>query len=322
MTVPPSGSTRSGAGPTSAALVPPPLENRLADAPRYAALHGLAPVGTRPPLRTYVRDLWAKRAFIRVLATSKAYAENQTTYLGQLWTILNPLLNAIVYIAIFGFLMGTRAGTENVIAFIVVGTFIFRFFDASVGAGSRSITGNASLVRSLRFPRAVLPVAGVLAQLATLLPALVVMCVVVLVSQLVPGMGPVPLGWRWLLLAPAVGLLWVFSTGCAFIAGRLVAVAPDVANVIPFVMRFVMYGSGVIFSIDSYVSAESSPALHAILTYQPVAVYLDLARSAILNEPSITIDPVTWIVGAGWALVALVGGFTYFWRGEERYGRD
>lgn len=301
--------------PTLSPQQPLPVD----EARRLAGQHGLREMGVRPPLVAYVRQLWRRRTFIRVLATSKAYARNQNTYLGQVWALLNPVLNATVYVVIFGLIIGTRAGIENVIAFIVVGTFTFRFFEQSVSGGAKSITGNMNLVRSMQFPRAVLPVSGVLSELATLVPALVVMCLISLLSGLVPGFAPVPITWRWFLLVPAVLLLWVFNTGCAFLMARWVAIAPDLQNVIPFAMRFLMYGSGVLFSIDHYVT---NPALASVLGYQPVAVYLYLVRSAILSEPSIPPDPAYWAWGVGWAVAFVVVGFLAFWRGEERYGRD
>jgi teichoic acid transport system permease protein len=58
-----------------------------------------------------------------------------------------------------------------------------------------------------------------------------------------------------------------------------------------------------------------------VLEYQPVAVYLTLARSCLLPQES-SLDLTMWAVGVGWAVLFLVGGFLFFWRAEERYGRD
>jgi teichoic acid transport system permease protein len=284
-----------------------------------AMASGLRQMGVRPPLKDYVRSLWARRAFIQSLGSAKAYARNQGSYLGQLWSVLNPLLNSLVYVFIFGVLIKTTRGMENGIAFIVTGVFMYRFFDASVSSGAASLKSNMNLVRSVHFPRAVLPISTTITELATLGPALVVMCVVSWLSGLVPGQGDVPITPRLLLLPLAVALMWLFNTGCAFFVARWVAITPDLSNVIPFVLRFVFYASGVIFSVEHIIHHE---ALQSVLTYQPVAVFLNLARSAVLNEPTIPVDPTMWLVGAGWALVTLVVGFLVFWRGEERYGRD
>ncbi len=285
-----------------------------------AESQGLKQMGVRPPLGEYLRDLWTNRTFTVVLARSKAYARNQTNYLGQLWAVLNPVLNALMYVLIFGLLLKTSRGVENGIAFIVVGTFTYRFFHQSINAGSKSIRSNLNLVRSVHFPRAILPTSSVLSELTTTVPALVVMCLFAFGSGFLPGYGAVPVTWRWLLMPVAVALLWVFSTGCAFMVARWVAITPDLTNVIPFVLQLVMYGSGVIFSIDHVLG--DYPTLSTLFHYQPVAVYLDLVRACILSEPTIPLEGSMWLAGVVWAVLFLVVGFFIFWRGEERYGRD
>lgn len=285
-----------------------------------AERYGLHQMGVRPGLREYVRSLWTRRDFMLVLARSRAEAENQNTYLGRVWDILNPTLNAAVYVLIFGLLLKTRDGMTNVIGFIVVGTFMYKFFQDSVTGAARAIPRNLNLVRSLHFPRAVLPISSVLAELTMLLPALAVMAGFVLVSdRWMLHLDSTP-NWRWLLIVPAVLLLFMFSTGAGFVLARLGARWPDVLNFLPFVLRIGMYASGVIFSIDHYLAGGG--VLATIMNYQPVAVYLNLARQAMLDEPSARLSGELWLVGLGWAVVTLVVGFVIFWRDEARYGRD
>jgi teichoic acid transport system permease protein len=177
----------------------------------------------------------------------------------------------------------------------------------------------------MHFPRAVLPVSTVLSLLATLVPSIVVMCGIVLISGLLPDYPMVQVTWHWLLLPGAVALLWVFNMGIAFVMARVVAITPDLDNIIGFIMRFAMYGSGVIFPVTHYAQrlpADVEAVVAPILTYQPIAVYLYLVRSSITQEPEIPPDPWMWAWGAGWAVVTFVVGFVVFWRGEERYGRD
>ncbi len=301
---------------TSAPLPPP-------DSPEAAAAlaeeHGLRQVGVRPPLRDYIRDTWRRREFAKTLATSSAFAENQNSYLGQLWAILNPTMNAFVYFLIFGVVLQLTRGQENGIGFIVVGTFMYRFFSESATGGAKSVQKNLNLVRALHFPRSLLPISTVMANLAGLVPAVFVMCAFVLGSAVLPSVTFGGVDWEWLLIVPAVGLLYVFSTGVAFMLGRVVERVPDVGNLLPFVLRILMYASGVIFPIDRYIS---EPVLSAIMGYQPVAVYLNLARQALLNEPNIPLDWSLWAWGAGWAVLFFLVGFVFFWRAEARYGRE
>ncbi|WP_402466742.1 ABC transporter permease [Isoptericola aurantiacus] len=311
------------AGPTPPAPIVPALSSaeRLALAEQY----GLQPMGVRPPLTRYLRDLFARWAFIRTLGSATAYSKNQNNYLGQLWAVLNPTLNALVYVLVFGVLIGANRGVTNSVAFIVIGVFLFRFIDQSVQGGARSIAQKTNLIRSLHFPRAVLPIAQVFSLLATLVPTLFVMCAIVLLSGFIPAYTQIHVTWYWLLLPCIVALIWVFNTGLAFIMARVVAITPDLDNIISFVMRFAMYGSGVIFPVTHYVDRLPDgveAVLDPILTYQPIAVFLYVARSILMQEESIPPDAWMWLWATLWAVVTLVFGFIVFWRGEERYGRD
>lgn len=306
----------------AAPLVPPPLERTFdqGSVDDAARENRLEPMGVRPALGHYAKELWRRRSFIRVMAVSKAYAENQNTYLGQIWTLISPIINASVYVLIFGFLLKIgREGIENTIAFIVVGVFMFRFFERSVMAGAHSLNHNMNLVRSVKFPRAVLPIAGVLSELTILGPALVVMCLISYASGFLPFAGKVTIDAYWLLLPVAILLMWLFSTGCAFMVARWVAMTPDLDNLIPHFMRILMYASGVIFSIDRYVGKFS---WGWIMEYQPVAVYLYLVRSCLLDEPAYPPNLTMWTFGVVWAVLFAIVGFLVFWGGEERYGRD
>ncbi|MFC8599805.1 ABC transporter permease [Isoptericola sp. NPDC057191] len=319
---------RGKPGPGRDTLRPPdPIVPGTSSQERQAIAeqYGLRPMGVRPPLGRYVRDVSSRWAFIRVLGTATAYSKNQNNYLGQLWAVLNPLLNAIVYVLIFGVLLKATRGLENAIAFITIGTFLYRFFEQSVHAGSRSIAQKSNLIRSLHFPRAVLPIAQVVSLLTTLVPALLVMLAIVLLSGLLPTYASVQVTWSWLLLPALVALLWIFNTGIAFVVARAVAITPDLDNILGFILRLVMYGSGVIFPVTHYVDnlPESVQGwVGPILEYQPIGVFLYLGRSILTQEPTMPHEPWMWAWAVGWAIVAFIAGFIIFWRGEERYGRD
>lgn len=279
------------------------------DPAALAAEHGLVRVGVRPPLGAYVGSLWQRRGFTVALAASRAYARNQGSHLGQLWALLTPLLWAGVYLLVFGVLLQVDRGVDNYLGFLVVGVFLFHFTSASIQSGSTAVSGNQGLIASLQFPRALLPFASVLAELFTLLPALLVLLV------LVPASGE-PFQASWLLLPAAVALQWMFATGVALVAARLVSDVRDLKQLVPFALRALMYVSGVFFSLDHYVGSGSAGAL---LAHQPVAVHLELARGCLLRD--VPLDPVLWAWAAGWGLLALAAGLVFFWRGEARYGR-
>jgi teichoic acid transport system permease protein len=82
-----------------------------------------------------------------------------------------------------------------------------------------------------------------------------------------------------------------------------------------------MYMSGVMYSI-SHVTAGAPYFVKLLLDVNPAAVYIDLMRFALIDSfTSAQLPSHVWALAVIWAVVAGVGGFVYFWKAEEQYGR-
>ncbi|MYQ36180.1 ABC transporter permease, partial [Streptomyces sp. SID4956] len=91
--------------------------------------------------------------------------------------------------------------------------------------------------RALHFPRASLPISFALQQLQQLLFSMIVLVVVMVAFRSYPDLS-------WLLIVPALALQFVFNTGLALIFARMGSKTPDLAQLMPFVLRTWMYASG------------------------------------------------------------------------------
>jgi teichoic acid transport system permease protein len=322
---------------------PPPGES-LAE---LAAEYQLRPSSARPGVFAYAGQLWARRHFIVGFATARNVAMYTEARLGQLWQVLTPLLNAAVYYLIFGIILDTSRGVPNFLAFLITGIFIFNFTQRAFITSSRVIVDSLPLIRALPFPRASLPIGYVLIELQQLVMSMIVLTVIVL------GSGE-PLTWYWLLALPALALQTVFNMGMALFLARVGSGADDFGQLMPFLVRTWMYTSGVMFSIQTISTLRDHPTISFILQINPAAVFISLVRNAILlsqrqawpgSKPynagkcalyhtdktpflklsaychgTVTMNQL-WLWGVGWAILALVVGFVFFWQAETRYGR-
>lgn len=289
-----------------------------------AARAGLIKVGGRPPLRDYVSEVWRRRRFIYSMASFRIESENQQNSLGMLWVILKPLLNALVYGAIFGLLIGTQGRPPHFVEFLIIGVFVFEFFAQSWTAGGRAITSNAALVQSLAFPRMVLPLSSVMLRFLQFLPTIGIM----LVFLVATGNRPDP---QWLLIIPLFVFYFLFNAGLALVTARLSVHWRDLNNILPFLTRFVFYTTGIFFSIEQRFGPRPATADHPatpghpwvvhVSNWQPIHQFLSLARSALLEGDGYQVDERFWYGVAGWSIGLFAFGVWFFWRAEERYGR-
>ena len=272
----------------------------------------LKPVGERPALGAYVGQLWRRRHFIVADSRARAFSGNRDTLLGRFWLVGKPVLDGLTFFLIFGLLLGTSRGIDNYIGFLLIGVFMFSFTSGSLTAGASVMVTGKNLIRAFSFPRASIPLALALRQTISMLPVVVTMLVMILV---IPPHAKIT--WLWAVF-PLVFLLQLsFNTGVILYAARLTNALPDLRMVIGFSSRLWMYGSGVMYSIDRFVT---HPQLLAAMELNPAYCVLEISRDLLLygRVPDIKL----WLTLTAWAVVTPVLGFLYFWQGEEDYARE
>lgn len=297
----------SSSGPEQEGSLPglPPDE-----AGALARKHGMEQVGIRPKFVPYVKDVWRHRGFLLTMSSADFVSRHQQNYLGQIWTVLNPLLLGVAYYVVFGEILGTTRGArEDFAQFLIIGLFAFIFMSSGMNHGAKALTGNMSIVRALRFPRVVLPIAVVMTELFASIPAF-------FVAMLVAALAGEPVAWSWLMYPVAILIIYVMTTGFAMIAAAVVYRIRDAANLIPLITRMLRYVSGVFFVIPAYVGGFWG----LVMAYQPIAVSLTLMRQTLLSNTDMTLS--VWLTAIGWALGLFVVGFVVFWQAEASYGRQ
>jgi len=290
-----------------------PLPLDLARAAELAGEGGLGPVNEIPPLRTYLRQIWQRRHFLWSLASFRFSAANSQDRLGPLWNVLRPTLQALVYTTVFTVLFPNNARSiANYPEYVTAGIFVFTFLSGCLMSGANGVVGDLGLVRTIKFPRAVLPLAGTVVNLLSFLPAVAVLLVILLILGQRPDAA-------WLAVAPAVGLMALFAAGVALFNARMTVIIRDFTQLLPFFLRLMFYLSGIVVAVNTLKVSTDYPVVGAVLTYEPFFVYMELVRNPLLNG-QVAAGRV-WIAGGTWALLALVGGLLFFWRGERDYGR-
>ncbi|WP_312349425.1 ABC transporter permease [Actinomyces sp.] len=272
----------------------------------------LSPVSVRPPLGEYVRQLWQRRHFILADARAKAFQTSRGTVLGRIWLVLQPFLDAFVYLVIFGILLQTGRGIPNFLAYLVVGVNFFTLLQLSLTSGGNIMPSSQNLLRAFSFPRASVVISWSLRSLLDFLPTVLATMVFVMVAP--PRVVPGP---SWALFPMVLLLGWIFSVGLALVTASMTARLPDLKFVWPLLGRFWFYGSGIFFSVDRF---EDHPFVAELMNANPGYHFLLMSRDTLVygNFPTST----DWIYLAAWALGTLVVGFVIFWSHEESYGRE
>lgn len=277
----------------------------------YAAKHGLKRVGARPPFFAYIRESWGRREFAWTLSSYTNQAQNARNRLGRWWMILTPAMQGAMYGLIFGIILGADNRPVHFIEYLFTGVFLFSFLQGTFMSGATSVTSNAGLVKSLSFPRVLLPLSATIQQFINLVPQLGLLVFTIL------AFGN-PITWEWLLFFPAIALIVLFGAGSSMLAARLTVQFADLNKVIPFAFRLIFYSSGIFYSIDKIL--EQYPVALEIMKYNPYSAFINLVRGILIRDYDATAE--LWLLCAGWAILLPLVSVVLFWKVEERHGRE
>jgi teichoic acid transport system permease protein len=272
----------------------------------------LKPVGERPRLSAYIRALWGRRHFIVADSRARAFSGNRDTLLGNAWLVGKPVLDGLAYFIIFGVLLGTSRGVDNYISFLLVGVFMFSFTSRCLTGGAGVMASGKNLIRAFAFPRAAIPIALVLREAISMLPVIATM--LVMIAAIPPH---AVITWRWGLFPLVVLLQVLFNAGLVFYAARITSAVPDLRMMLNFISRFWLYGSGVMFSLERFVT---HPSVLEVAQFNPAYCVLELSRDLLVY--GVTPGLRLWLTLGAWAIVTPLLGFLYFWQAEEEYGRE
>ena len=272
-----------------------------------APVRPLIDLTSRPSTLSYLREAWRRREFAIVVPAQDLRAQNMDTTLGQLWHLVNPALLVGVYFLIFGVVIDTRRGVDNFLGYLIVGVVLFHLTQRVVQESAVSITQNLGLIRSIQFPRILLPAASVNGQTAAFVPALALALLAVLATGELPTL-------RWLVLPLVLVAQFAFNFGAALLVARIGTTMRDLRQILPHLFRLLFYGSGVIFSVDAFVQ---STVWRRAFALNPIYDVITCARWCLLGEP---VD--LWVVVGlvVWCVVMPALGFVVFHRSEQRLG--
>jgi teichoic acid transport system permease protein len=276
----------------------------------------LIPLGRAMPLRVYLQSLWERRQFAITIPLGELRAQNMNTVLGNVWLLLSPTLLVCVYYLIFGILANrVLAGITNVIGFLTVGIFTYQYLQRTVVQCSQSIVSNEGLIRSLAFPRAILPISTVVRESLAFYSSMLLMFAVVVAFGERPNR-------EWLQVLAIVPMMALFALGFGFMLARLTDSVQDVRNLLPFMFRLLFYLSGIIFVLDNRIM-NRAPEIAPFVNLNPFFVFPALMRDALMSSYTVIpeIKQFLWPAAIVHTLLFLTGGFLFFRAAEQRYGR-
>ncbi|NNE42896.1 MAG: ABC transporter permease [Gemmatimonadetes bacterium] len=248
-------------------------------------------------------ELWRYRDLAGILIAKELKLRYRRSVLGFAWTMLNPLMTMLILTVVFSHVM--RVQVDHFPVFVLSALLPWNFFSQSLSGGAYSIIHNESLLRNVRVPRAVFPMALVGSHLVNFLLALVPL-LLVMVWQGV-SLRPSALLLPYCLLALAC-----FTTGVVLVLSAWTVFFRDLGQIVEVSITALFYLTPIIYPLsilpERYAGYfKLNPLYHLVTPFR-----------TIFFEGTVP-EPASLLVSGAIGLVALLGGFAVFRSRQDHF---
>ena len=241
--------------------------------------HAAARPGPFSLLGEALEDIFSRRRLVGYLVRADIKKKGADTFLGNLWLVLDPLLQMLVYVVFVSVIF--QRPTPDYPLFVLAAILPWKWFTSSVNDATTSVTSQGSLIRQIQFPKIVLPMAATSAAVVgfafSLLPLLAIM--LLYPHRISP----------YLLLIPVVAIVqFLFTLGIAFFVAGVNVFFRDLGNVLRHFLRLWFYLSPGLYSLEMLEQSgvfQKYPILLQILQLNPFATLFEGFRSVIYGRP-------------------------------------
>ncbi len=239
---------------------------------------------------------------LKLLVKQEITLKYKRTYLGFLWSLLNPLLTGLVLFIAFRIFM--RFEMEDYTLFLLAALFPWTWFSASVTMSTNALTGNISLIRKVLFPKHFLILATITGQLVNLIFALPILLVLVFYYGKAPAM-------NWFIGIPVLIVVqFTVTYGIALVISMVNAFFRDMEHIVNVCISMLFWMTPILYPL------EAVPEKYRIyLAINPVTYLIQSWRDIFLNNTTnwhvISISLVT-------AMLVFFAGSIIFKRLDKR----
>lgn len=245
------------------------------------------------------------RDFMDFSARADLNAEVANSYLNRFWWILEPLFNMLVYVVVFGKVMGNSV--QNYATFVFSALLMWNYFNKIINYSVKLVRNNRDIITKVYVPKFVLLFSNMILNFYKLLFSLTVLVIMLAVFRV--HIGPCILG-----VIPAFILMVLLAFGTGMILLHFGVYIDDLAYAVNILLTMLMFLSGVFYNV---FTAMSYPLNVLLISLNPVALFIDVMRNALLYNTVVHVPLVCM-----WLIISLILCYTgvhTVYRNENSY---
>lgn len=215
------------------------------------------------------KELYDYRQLLKSNVSKEIRGKYKGSFLGVLWSFVNPLLMTLVYAIVFPFIL--RTTQPHYVTFVVIGVLPWTWFTNVISQGTNTIVVNGGIIKKVYFPREVLPISIVTSGLINFL----ISCIIIAIFLICSGIG---FSFYILLLPIIVLIQYILMLGLIFITSAIDVYVRDAEYIIAFLVSMLFYATPILYSSDLFPAKFSwilnlNPLTTIINSYRDIFYY-------------------------------------------------
>ena len=247
-------------------------------------------------MKANIQNFLKYTPLLRELVSRDLKVKYRRSFLGYVWSLLNPLLMMTVMAIVFSFMF--KSSIEYFHMYLITGNILFQFFNESTTTAMTGIIGNGSLIRKVYIPKYIFPMSRVMSSFTNLLFSMAAIVVVMLVSR-------VPLHWTLLLFWVPLLLLLLFCIGIGMLLSALATFFQDIVHMYGVFTLALTYLTPIFYPVDADFLPQyamniirCNPLYYYITFFRDVTMYGRLPAAYVLVG-SVLFSAAALVVGFG-----------------------
>lgn len=254
-------------------------------------------------MKKYIDGFLKYKFLLTELVKKGIKLKYRRSYLGLVWTLIEPLLTMIVLTIVFGTLLGHDEKTFPV--YVLTGRLLYSVFSSGTSGAMRAVRANSAMIKKVYVPKYLYPLSSVLFNYIIFLLSLIVLAVVALV------LGVYPTVYLLQAFVPLFNLL-ILILGIGMFLGTYSVFFRDLEYLWKVALMLIMYMCAIFYKAEKILASNYA----FVLKYNPMFCIIDNFRSAVFGSP---MNMRYMWYSFGFAMVSLLLGFYVFYRKQDEF---
>lgn len=240
-------------------------------------------------MRSFFRELYNYRELLKTNVKKEIRGKYKGSFLGVLWSFVNPLLMTLVYAIVFPFLL--RNTTPHYVTYLVIGVLPWNFFTTVISQGTTTFLANAGIIKKVYFPREILPISVVTSGLINFL----ISCIIIFIFLICSGIG----FSKYIIFLPLVLVAqYIILLAAIFVTSAVNVYIRDAEYIINFLVNMLFYATPIVYSLDMFPSH-----IQKMLLINPLVTIMNGYRNIFYYQTMPPLKPLLTIIVLGMGIL-------------------